>query len=344
MEKAGSFNQIIANAIQTFWDCDSMTDYGITTLQYKDVARIIEKLHILFEHSGVKPGDKVALCGKNQCRWGAAFFAITTYGAVAVPILHEFHPTQIHDIVNHSDAKLLFVEDKIFLDLVPEQMPNLEGILSIIDYHRCAIIDRVNRCNAEGQAFYWSMLDGLKVRTGASTRFTDWMEYQIRTRHLADGTRAHQLTVLEFLREQGVTDFGQLDVNKVMELDKVLHNRKVNGKPLQQTSIYGYHKVIRCYINLAICAGLMDRTPYSRFKVSKGESAPRDVLTIEEIHRIEQLQPQSLYLKHVRDLFLLQIWTGLSYSDLMAADFTQIRDNTLSGYRVKTSLSHPSRW
>ena len=135
MEKAGSFNQIIANAIQTFWDCDSMTDYGITTLQYKDVARIIEKLHILFEHSGVKPGDKVALCGKNQCRWGAAFFAITTYGAVAVPILHEFHPTQIHDIVNHSDAKLLFVEDKIFLDLVPEQMPNLEGILSIIDYH-----------------------------------------------------------------------------------------------------------------------------------------------------------------------------------------------------------------
>ena len=214
--------------------------------------------------------------------------------------------------------------------------PDAQQLNDIITHHRCAIIDRVNRCNAEGQAFYWSMLDGLKVRTGASTRFTDWMEYQIRTRHLADGTRAHQLTVLEFLREQGVTDFGQLDVNKVMELDKVLHNRKVNGKPLLQTSIYGYHKVIRCYINLAICAGLMDSTPYSRFKVSKGESAPRDVLTMEEIHRIEQLQPQSLYLKHVRDLFLLQIWTGLSYSDLMAADFTQIRDNTLSGYRVKT--------
>ena len=135
MEQAGSFNQIIADAIQTFWDCDSMTDYGVTTLQYKDVARIIEKLHILFEQSGVEPGDKVALCGKNQCRWGAAFFAIVTYGAVAVPILHEFHPTQIHDIVNHSDAKLLYVEDKIFIDLVPEQMPNLEGILSIVDYH-----------------------------------------------------------------------------------------------------------------------------------------------------------------------------------------------------------------
>lgn len=135
METAGSFNQIIAEAIQKFWDCDSMSDYGMATLQYKDVARIIEKLHILFEQSGVKPGDKVALCGRNQCRWGAAFFAITTYGAVAVPILHEFHPEQIHDIVNHSDARLLFIEDKIYQELSPDKMPNLEGILSIIDYH-----------------------------------------------------------------------------------------------------------------------------------------------------------------------------------------------------------------
>ncbi len=135
MEQAGSFNKIIAEAIQSFWDCDSMTDYGVATLQYKDVARIIEKLHILFEHSGVKPGDKIALCGKNQSHWGAAFFAIVTYGAVAVPILHEFHPSQIHDIVNHSDSKLLFVEDKIFLELKADQMPRLEGILSIVDYH-----------------------------------------------------------------------------------------------------------------------------------------------------------------------------------------------------------------
>ncbi len=135
IQTAGSFNQLIADAIQKFWDYDSMSDYGVSTLQYKDVARIIEKLHILFEHSGVKPGDKVALCGKNQCRWGAAFFAITTYGAVAVPILHEFHPAQIHDIVNHSEAKLLFVEDKIWPDLVPDDMPQLEGIISILDYH-----------------------------------------------------------------------------------------------------------------------------------------------------------------------------------------------------------------
>ena len=135
METAGSFNQIIWDAIQKYWDMDAMSDYGVSTLQYKDVARIIEKLHILFEHSGVKPGDKVALCGKNQSRWGAAFFAIITYGAVAVPILHEFHPSQIHDIVNHSDAKLLFVEDKIYQNLTADEMPQLDGVLSIIDYH-----------------------------------------------------------------------------------------------------------------------------------------------------------------------------------------------------------------
>ena len=135
METAGSFNQLIFDAIQQYWDQDSMSDYGVSTLQYKDVARIIEKLHILFEHSGVKPGDKVALCGRNQSRCGAAFFAITTYGAVAVPILHEFHPAQIHDIVNHSDARLLFIEDKIYQDINADEMPALEGILSIIDYH-----------------------------------------------------------------------------------------------------------------------------------------------------------------------------------------------------------------
>ncbi len=135
METAGSFNQLIADAIQKYWNNDSMSDYGVQTLQYKDVARIIEKLHILFEHSGIRPGDKIALCGRNQCRWGAAFFAITTYGAVAVPILHEFSPQQIHDIVNHSDAKLFFVEDKIWPELQAEAMPQLEGILSIIDYN-----------------------------------------------------------------------------------------------------------------------------------------------------------------------------------------------------------------
>ena len=113
---------------------DSMSDYGVFTLQYKDVARIIEKLHILFEQSGIQPGDKIALCGRNLSRWGAAFFSILTYGAVAVPVLHEFHPSQVHDIINHSEAKLLFVGDKVWPNLNADEMPGLLGIISLADY------------------------------------------------------------------------------------------------------------------------------------------------------------------------------------------------------------------
>lgn len=113
---------------------DSMSDYGVFTLQYKDVARIIEKLHILFEQAGIQKGDKIALCGRNLSRWGAAFFSIVTYGAVAVPVLHEFHPSQVHDIINHSESKLLFVGDKVWPTLNADEMPALEGIISLADY------------------------------------------------------------------------------------------------------------------------------------------------------------------------------------------------------------------
>ena len=130
-----SYNQILADSIKQNWNLDALSDYGELTLQYKDVARIIEKMHILFEHSGIKPGDKIAICGRNQCRWGAAFLSIITYGAVAVPILHEFHPEQIHDIVNHSDARLLFVGDAVWKKLDAEKMPALEGIISLTDHH-----------------------------------------------------------------------------------------------------------------------------------------------------------------------------------------------------------------
>ncbi len=99
-----SFNAWLQESIQKYWDSPALTDYGVQTFQYKDVARIIEKLHITFEASGLKPGDKVAICGRNSARWGIVFFATLTYGAVAVPILHEFMPEQIHDIVNHSEA------------------------------------------------------------------------------------------------------------------------------------------------------------------------------------------------------------------------------------------------
>jgi len=129
-----SYNEMIRQSIQDHWFMDSMSDYGVFTLQYKDVARIIEKMHILFEEAGIQKGDKIALCGRNLSRWGAAFFSILTYGAVAVPILHEFHPNQVHDIVNHSEAKLLFVGDKVWPTLDADKMPDLQGIISLVDY------------------------------------------------------------------------------------------------------------------------------------------------------------------------------------------------------------------
>ena len=125
---------MIRQSIQEHWFLDSMSDYGVFTFQYKDVARVIEKMHILFEEAGIEKGDKIALCGRNLSRWGAAFFSILTYGAVAVPILHEFHPSQVHDIVNHSEAKLLFVGDKVWPTLLADEMPHLEGIISLVDY------------------------------------------------------------------------------------------------------------------------------------------------------------------------------------------------------------------
>ena len=124
-----SFNECVQQSLQKYWNLDGLCDYGVQTFQYKDVARVIEKLHIIFEASGVVPGDKIAICGRNSARWGMAFFATLTYGAVAVPILHEFLPEQIHDIVNHSEAKLLFVGDQVWPKINADRMPHLEGII-----------------------------------------------------------------------------------------------------------------------------------------------------------------------------------------------------------------------
>ena len=129
-----SFNEALAQSVKTNWNRNSMSDYGDITFQYKDVARIIEKLHIIFEKVGIQKGDKIALCGRNQSRWGIAFLATMTYGAVAVPILHDFHPEQVHQITNHSEARLLFVGDQVWKKLNPEEMPNLIGVLSNQDY------------------------------------------------------------------------------------------------------------------------------------------------------------------------------------------------------------------
>ena len=134
MEQIPSFNALIEKSIIDNWDLDSLTDYKGKTLQYHDVARKIEKLHIMFEASGVQRGDKIALCGRNSAAWAAAFLAILTYGAVAVPILHEFTPDQVHNIVNHSDAKLLFIGDVAATQIDTTKMPGLEGIIYIPDY------------------------------------------------------------------------------------------------------------------------------------------------------------------------------------------------------------------
>lgn len=134
MEQIQSFNARIEETIKKNWDLNALSDFKGITLQYQDVARKIEKLHILFENSGVQKGDKIALCGRNMSNWAVAFFATMTYGAVAVPILHEFTADQIHNIVNHSEAKLLFVGDYVVTQIDPTKMPALEGIINIPDY------------------------------------------------------------------------------------------------------------------------------------------------------------------------------------------------------------------
>lgn len=132
MEK--SFIAFVEESIKKHWDLDALTDYKGATLQYKDVARKIEKLHILLAESGIKPGDKVAVCGRNSSHWGVAFLAILTYGAVDVPILHEFKADNIHNIVNHSEARLLFVGDVVWESLNEAEMPLLEGIILMTDF------------------------------------------------------------------------------------------------------------------------------------------------------------------------------------------------------------------
>lgn len=134
MKEIQSFNALIQKSIIDHWTLNALTDYKGVTLQYHDVARKIEKLHILFENSGVQKGDKIALCGRNSAAWACAFLATLTYGAVAVPILHEFTAEQIHNIVNHSEAKLLFVGDVVATVIDEKEMPDLEGIVYIPDY------------------------------------------------------------------------------------------------------------------------------------------------------------------------------------------------------------------
>ena len=134
METTSSLIQLIEESIRKNWNLDAMTDYKGATLQYKDVASKIEKMHILFEHAGIKKGDKIALCGRNSANWTATFLGVITYGAVAVPILHEFKADNVHNIVNHSEARMLFVGDQVWENFNEAAMPHLEGIIELKNF------------------------------------------------------------------------------------------------------------------------------------------------------------------------------------------------------------------
>ena len=128
------FLRYIEESIKNNWNRAALTDFKGATYSYKDVARKIEKLHLLFAHCGIQKGDKIALCGRNMSNWGTAFLATLAYGAVAVPILNEFKAETIHHIVNHSEARLLFAGDVVWEAIDPEAMPALDGVLRVEDY------------------------------------------------------------------------------------------------------------------------------------------------------------------------------------------------------------------
>ncbi|MDE6248101.1 MAG: AMP-binding protein, partial [Paramuribaculum sp.] len=134
MKHQDHLSAYIAQSLRDNWNRPALTNFQGVTFQYHDVARKIAKLHILFEHAGIKRGDKIALCGKNSSQWAVAFFAVITYGAVAVPILHEFKPDNVHHLVTHSEARLLFTDQAIWENLDPELMKLLDGAVLLQDF------------------------------------------------------------------------------------------------------------------------------------------------------------------------------------------------------------------
>ena len=148
MEQQQGFIDFIEQSIIKNWDLSALTDYKGITLQYKDVARKIAKFHLVLESAGIRPGDKIAVCGRNSAHWAVTFLATVTYGAVIVPILHEFKADNIHNIVNHSEAKLLFVGDRVWENLNEDAMPLLKGIVSLTDFSAL-----VSRCDKLTDAF-----------------------------------------------------------------------------------------------------------------------------------------------------------------------------------------------
>lgn len=200
------------------------------------------------------------------------------------------------------------------------------------------IADVVNKCDRENRRFSFHYIDDIFFKGNYKNDFIEWMSKTINSRVLADGTRKHHIKVMNYLKKMRVTDIVQLTPDTIRQIDNDLKKRIVNGNRMQETSIYGYHKIIKCYINLAIQAGLTNFNPYSQIKLSKGKSQPRTVLTMEEFQRIQHVNTTYLYLQHVRDLFIVQTYTGLSFCDLMSVDFRKTENNTLSGFRGKTGV------
>ena len=126
-----SVNKIFEASFKKNWERPAISNYQGVTLKFGDVARRMEKLHIMFEECGLQKGDKVALCSRNQANWAVAFLATMTYGAVPVPLLHEFKSSNIHHLVNHSEAKILFVDDVIWEGLSETEMPDLHAIIQV---------------------------------------------------------------------------------------------------------------------------------------------------------------------------------------------------------------------
>ena len=129
-----NFLYYIEHSIRIHWEEPALTDYQGQTHTFGDVAHHIARLHLLFEESGIRRGDKIALCSRNQTNWGIAFLAILSYGAVAVPILHEFKADNIRHIVNHSEARILFAGTPIWEELQKEEMPKPETVIKMEDY------------------------------------------------------------------------------------------------------------------------------------------------------------------------------------------------------------------
>ena len=150
-----SLNKTFEKAIRDNWDRPAISNYQGATMHYRDLARLIAKLHIMFEECGLEKGDKVALCSRNQANWAVSFLAVMTYGAVPVPLMHEFKPSNIHHLVNHSESRVLFVDEVIWENVSETEMPNLQAIIQVNSFQLLyAANDRINEARSRLNEFF----------------------------------------------------------------------------------------------------------------------------------------------------------------------------------------------